>query len=327
MNWRGKRVLVTGACGFIGSHLVEALVERDASVRAFGHYNALGRCGWLDRSNVRSDIELVMGDVQDRDRVRSACERIEIVFHLAALIGIPYSYHAPVSYLRTNVEGTMNMLLAARELGVERLVQTSTSEVYGTAQYVPMDESHPLQGQSPYSASKIAADKMTEAFHRSFNVPVVTVRPFNTYGPRQSTRALIPTIITQLLDGETVRLGNTHPTRDLLFVADTVDGFIRAAGCPGTLGETVNLGTEMETSVGGVAKLISELMGKEAMIEIEDERVRPEASEVDRLFSSTTRAKTLMGWQAKHSLSEGLERTITWLKENRDRYRTTGYAI
>jgi dTDP-glucose 4,6-dehydratase len=252
----------------------------------------------------------------------------ELVFHLAALIAIPYSYETPASYVRTNVEGTLNVLQAARELNVKRVVHTSTSEVYGTAQYAPIDEKHPLQAQSPYSASKIGADKMAEAFHCSFGVPVVTVRPFNTYGPRQSARALVPTIITQLIAGATVRLGHLHPTRDLLYVEDTVEGLIRAASCPDTVGRTFNLGTGQEISVGDLVAKIAALMGKSAKIVAEAQRMRPMESEVDRLCAANLLAREVLGWQPQSSLDEGLRRTISWIGEHREYYnRPERYAI
>jgi NAD dependent epimerase/dehydratase len=249
LNWNGKHVLVTGAGGFIGSHLTERLVELGANTRALVHYNALGAWGWLDQSPLCDDIQVLAGDVCDRDSVRQAMRGVEMVFHLAALIAIPYSYHAPASYVRTNVEGALNVLQAARELGVERVVHTSSSEVYGTARYVPIDEAHPLQGQSPYSASKIGADKLAEAFYVSFDLPVVTVRPFNTFGPRQSARAVIPTIITQCLTQEVVRLGNLTPTRDLNYVTNIVQGFLLAALSPAAVGQTINLGSGQEISI------------------------------------------------------------------------------
>ncbi|MDE2060237.1 MAG: SDR family NAD(P)-dependent oxidoreductase, partial [candidate division NC10 bacterium] len=239
MNWKSKHVLVTGAGGFIGSHLAEQLVNEGARVRAFVHYNALGGAGWLDDSPLSDQMEIFAGDICDRDSVRSAMRGTEVIFHLAALIGIPYSYHAPASYVRTNIEGTLNILQAARDLNVQRVIHTSTSEVYGTACFVPITEEHPLQGQSPYSASKIGADKLADAFHFSFGLPVVTLRPFNTFGPRQSARAVIPTIVTQCLAGETVRLGNLHPTRDLNFVDNTVEGYLLAATVPGAIGKTI----------------------------------------------------------------------------------------
>ena len=327
MNWAGKRVLVTGAGGFIGSHLTERLVALGADVRALVHYNARGSSGWLDHSPVRESAQVMAGDICDRDSVRRAVEGREAVFHLAALIAIPYSYHAPESYIRTNILGTLNVLQAARETGVECVVHTSTSEVYGTAQYVPIDEAHPLQGQSPYSASKIGADKIAEAFHLSFAVPVVTVRPFNTFGPRQSARAVIPTIIAQLLAGEKVRLGSLHPTRDLNFVANTVEGFVQAAAEPAALGRTINLGSGREISIGDLAQTIARLMGRPIAIESEDQRVRPDKSEVERLLASHARATELLGWTPAVSLEDGLERTIAWLADNREKYRPHAYAI
>ena len=326
-TWKDKKVLVTGAGGFIGSHLTERLVQLGARPRAFVHYNALGRWGWLDHSPYRADIEIVAGDICDRDSVRRAMEGIEVAFHLAALIAIPYSYQAPASYVRTNVEGTLNCLQAARDLKIERLVHTSTSEVYGTARYVPIDEAHPLQGQSPYSASKIGADKMAEAFHLSFAVPVVTVRPFNTFGPRQSARAVIPTIITQVLTGAKVRLGSLHPTRDLNYVGNTVDGFLAAASEPDAIGRTINLGSGKEISIGNLVKLIAELIGKPVDIECEEQRIRPEKSEVERLLASTDLARSLLQWQPKTTLKEGMERTIAWLRDNLEKYRPDAYTV
>jgi NAD dependent epimerase/dehydratase len=327
MTWQNKRVLVTGAGGFIGSHLVERLVELGASVRALIHYNALGSWGWLDYSPHRERIEVIMGDLTDRDLVFQAARNVEIVFHLGALIAIPYSYQAPSSYVRTNIEGTLNILLAARDLKVARLVHTSTSEVYGTARYVPIDENHPLQGQSPYSATKIAADKLAEAFHCSYGVPVVIVRPFNTYGPRQSTRAVIPTIISQCLNGDTIRLGHLHPTRDLNYVSDTVEGFIRAATADNVLGQTINLGSGREISIGNLALLIARLLGKQVQIITDERRRRPEKSEVDRLLADNSKAKRLLGWEPRVSLEEGLLRTIDWMREHRRRYRLDSHSI
>jgi NAD dependent epimerase/dehydratase len=327
MTWQNKRVLVTGAGGFIGSHLVERLVELGASVRALIHYNALGSWGWLDYSPHRERIEVIMGDLADRDLVFQAARNVEIVFHLGALIAIPYSYQAPSSYVRTNIEGTLNILLAARDLKVTRLVHTSTSEVYGTARYVPIDENHPLQGQSPYSATKIAADKLAEAFYCSYGVPVVIVRPFNTYGPRQSTRAVIPTIISQCLNGDTIRLGHLHPTRDLNYVSDTVEGFIRAATADNVLGQTINLGSGREISIGNLALLIARLLGKQVQIITDERRRRPEKSEVDRLLADNSKAKRLLGWEPRVSLEEGLLRTIDWMREHRRRYRLDNHSI
>jgi NAD dependent epimerase/dehydratase len=325
-NWNKKRVLVTGAGGFIGSHLTERLVEEGATVRALVHYNALGRRGWIDHSKFAKQMEIISGDVTDRDCMHQAVKDREIIFHLGALIAIPYSYQVPLSYVRTNVEGTLNVLQTARAEGVERVIHTSTSEVYGTAQYVPIDELHPLKGQSPYAASKIGADKMVEAFHLSFNLPVVTVRPFNTFGPRQSTRAIIPTIIVQCLTGDTIRLGNLHPTRDLNFVINTVDGFLLAASEPSCIGQTLNLGSSREISIGDLAGLIANIIGKPIQIESEDKRLRPQGSEVERLLANSLLAQTLLGWQPKISLEEGLVRTIAWIKDNLDFYRGNTYA-
>jgi NAD dependent epimerase/dehydratase len=327
MNWSGKKVLVTGAGGFIGSHLAERLVELGADVRALVHYNSLGRWGWLDHSAEVPKMNVLAGDITDRDLLRQAMAEREIVFHLAALIGIPYSYHAPESYVRTNVLGTLNLLQCARELGVERMIHTSTSEVYGTARAVPIGEDHPLQGQSPYSASKIAADKMAEAFHLSFDLPVVTVRPFNTYGPRQSARAVIPTIITQCLKGDTVKLGNLRPTRDLNYVSDTVEGFIAAATAPKAVGSTFNLGSGREISVGELAELIGKLAGRSVKVVNETERDRPEGSEVERLLAANDHARDLLGWKPEVSLEEGLRRTIEWFGSNLDRYRSGTYVL
>ena len=327
MNWSGKHVLVTGAGGFIGSHLTERLVELGASTRALVHYNALGTWGWLDQSPVRNDIEVIAGDICDRDSVRRVMQGVEVAFHLAALIAIPYSYHAPASYIRTNVEGTLNVLQVSRELNVERVVHTSTSEVYGTARYVPIDEAHPLQGQSPYSASKIGADKIVEAFHLSFGLPVVTVRPFNAFGPRQSARAVIPTIITQCLTKETVCLGNLHPTRDLNYVANIVEGFLLAASVPAAVGRTINLGSGREISIGELAQLIARLVGQPLAVESDAQRVRPDKSEVERLLADNTLARNLLGWEPVVSLEEGLAHTIEWIQQNLGRYRPDVYAI
>lgn len=325
-SWNNKRVLITGAGGFIGSHMTERLVEEGATVRALVHYNALGRWGWLDHSSAAKQIEIFSGDVTDRDCMRQAVRDREIIFHLGALIAIPYSYQVPLSYVRTNLEGTLNVLQAARDEGVERVVHTSTSEVYGTAQYVPIDELHPLKGQSPYAASKIGADKMVEAFHLSFNLPVVTVRPFNTFGPRQSIRAIIPTIIIQCLLGDRIHLGNLHPTRDLNFVTNTVDGFLLAASEPSGVGQTINLGSNREISIGDLANLIAKMIDKPIQIESEDKRLRPQGSEVERLLASSQLAQTILGWQPRVSLEEGLMRTIAWIKNNLDFYRGNTYA-
>jgi dTDP-glucose 4,6-dehydratase len=327
LNWKSKKVLVTGAGGFIGSHLTERLTELGASVRAMVHYNALGTWGWLDQSAYRNDIEVIAGDVRDRDSVSDTVQGTEYIFHLAALIAIPYSYQAPLSYVRTNVEGTLNVLQAARKIGVKRVVHTSTSEVYGTARYVPIDENHPLQGQSPYAASKIGADKLAEAFHLSFQLPVVTVRPFNTYGPRQSARAVIPTIITQCLKGKSVNLGNLHPTRDLNYVSDTVEGFLRAASVGDAVGKTINLGSGQETSIKALAELITGLIGRSVDIQSDKQRIRPPNSEVDRLLADNRLARELLGWEPPTSLEDGLKQTIEWVKAHLERYRAGVYIV
>ena len=325
MNWQTKKVLVTGAGGFIGSHLGEELVRRGAQVRAFVHYNALGRWGWLDASPLKDEIDVVAGDIADRDSVRGAVGGVDVVFHLAALIGIPYSYQAPLSYVNTNIVGTLNVLQSALEHDVERVVHTSTSEAYGTAKYVPIDEAHPLQGQSPYSATKIGADKLAESFHRSFGFPVATIRPFNTYGPRQSARAVIPTIIAQALSKPEIRLGNLIPTRDLNFVLDTAAGFIRMAESPQAIGQVINIGTGKEISIGDLAALILKIMQKDLPIVTEGLRLRPEASEVDRLCADNTKAQELLGWEPQYTLVAGLEETISWIERNIERYRPEKY--
>ena len=324
---KGKKVLVTGAGGFIGSHLAERLAALGAQTRATIRYSSSGSRGWLAGSRYESDMEIVTVDVTDRDTVRKAVRGVDVVFHLAALIGIPYSYDAPLSYVRTNVEGSVNVFQAALEAGVGRVVHTSTSEVYGTAVRVPIDEDHPLQGQSPYSASKIGADKQAEAFWRAYGLPVVTVRPFNTFGPRQSARAVIPTIVSQALAGPRVRLGSLTPTRDMNFVLDTVEGFCLAAVSPNVLGETINLGTGREISIGDLASLICRLIGVDAKIEREEERVRPELSEVDRLCADAARAHKLLAWKPRHSLEDGLEQTIAWIRERPGIYNVGAYAV
>jgi NAD dependent epimerase/dehydratase len=327
MTWKNRNVLVTGAGGFIGSHLTERLVHEGANVRALIHYNSAGTKGWLEDSPVVKDIDLIAGDICDRDRLRQAMQGVGVVFHLAALIAIPYSYSAPASYVRTNIEGTLNVLQTARELGIERLIHTSTSEVYGTARYVPMDEDHPLQGQSPYSASKIGADKIAESFHLSFGTPVVTVRPFNTFGPRQSARAVIPTIITQCLTGDTIKLGNVHPTRDFSYISNTVDGFLLAALSAEAIGKTINLGSNREISITELVSLIVEQIGRTVTIKVDEQRVRPEGSEVERLYADNTLAKTLLKWEPRVSLEEGLKHTTDWLRERLKSYQAGVYAI
>lgn len=332
MDLRGKKVTVTGSDGFIGSHLVEALVERGANVRAFVYYNSFGSWGWLDGmpSDVLDNVEVVMGDVRDPVFVRKSLEGADAVLHLAALIGIPHSYHAPDSYIDTNVRGTLNVLQAARDFELERVLVTSTSEVYGTARYAPIDEEHPVQGQSPYSASKIAADKLAESFFRSFELPVVTARPFNTYGPRQSARAVIPTIITQLLnDAEEIRLGSLHPTRDLNFVRDTCAGIIALAECDDAVGREVNIGSGREISIGDLAALLVDLVRPGTPIANSDERVRPDKSEVERLLADTTLIRSLTQWEPQISLEAGLEETIAWFKDpdNLKRYKWDIYNV
>lgn len=326
-TWTGCRVLVTGAGGFIGSHLVERLVEFGARVRALVHYNSKGSWGWLDEISCRGDVEVVAGDICDRDIVKDAVRNIECVFHLAALIAIPYSYQAPLSYVRTNIEGTFNVLQCARDAGVERMVHTSTSEVYGTARYAPIDEGHPLQGQSPYSASKIGADKLVEAFGYSFGFPLVTVRPFNTFGPRQSARAVIPTIISQCLEGNEVLLGSLSPTRDMNYVSNTVDGYLQAAKNENAVGKTFNFGSNREISIGDLAKLIGKLVGREISIQCEDLRIRPKQSEVNRLIADSSLAKNVLGWEPRIGLEQGLVHTIEWMRENIGRYRVGKYTI
>lgn len=320
-------MLVTGAGGFIGSHLTERLVALEAHTRALVHYNSAGTWGWLDTSPAKEYVEVFLGDVQDRDSLRAAVRGADIIFHLAALIAIPYSYHAPISYVRTNVEGTLNVLQASLEAGVRLVVQTSTSEVYGTARYVPISEDHPLQGQSPYSASKIGADKVAEAFHLSFGLPVATVRPFNTFGPRQSARAVIPTIITQALTQPEVHLGNLEPTRDFNYVADIVEGFIRMAECPEAIGQVINIGSGQEVSIGRLANTILELIGVDLPITCDQERVRPENSEVDRLCADNSRAQKALGWKPQYTLKNGLVPTIEWVRSNLARYRAGTYVI
>ena len=327
MNWEGKRVLVTGAGGFIGSHLAEKLVTLGARTRALVHYRGDGSWGGLSRLPCRGEIEVHAGDIRDRDGVEKAVRGSEIVFHLAALIGIPYSYDAAQSYTATNIEGTLNILQAARHLGVERLVHTSTSEVYGTARYIPIDEKHPLQAQSPYAASKIGADKMAESFFLSYRLPVVILRPFNTFGPRQSARAIIPTIITQCLNGGAVRLGNMHPTRDFNYVADTVDGFLRAAATPAAIGRTIHIGSGREISMLDLANMIGALTNRSVVIEKQEERVRPEGSEVTQLLADSALARELLGWESSVSLEDGLRLTIEWIRKHLNAYSSGGYVL
>jgi len=326
-DWNGRRVLITGAGGFIGSHLAETLVRAGAHVRAFVRYTSSGGWGWLDESPLRDELEVVAGDMRDPETLAPALQDVEVVFHLAALIAIPYSYTTPLAYVRTNVEGTVNLLEAARAAGVARVVHTSTSEVYGTARSVPIDERHPLQGQSPYAASKIAADKLAESFHRAFGLPVVVLRPFNTYGPRQSARAVIPTIIAQALAGRPVELGALTPTRDFTFVDDTVRGFMLAGTAPVAVGQTINLGTGSEIAIGDLAQLIGELLGQPIAIVHGQMRDRPAGSEVERLCSDNRLARELLGWAPEVGLQAGLRATIDWLRANLWRYRPERYQL
>lgn len=331
-----QKVLVTGADGFIGSHLTEELVRRGRDVRAFVLYNSFNSWGWLDKSDpeIKKSLDVFAGDIRDPHGVRAAMKGCSIVMHLAALIGIPYSYHSPDTYVDTNVKGTLNILQAARELGVEKVIHTSTSEVYGTAKFVPITEDHPLQGQSPYSATKIAADQMAYAFFSSFNTPVVILRPFNTYGPRQSARAVIPTVITQIADGKRrLKLGSLLPTRDFNYIKDTVRGFIAAAEADTGLGEVVNIGSNYEVSIGDTVKLISEIMGASVEMETDAERVRPERSEVERLWANNTKAKKLFNWEPAYGglegFKKGLKETVEWFMnpENLKGYKVSLYNI
>lgn len=331
-----NKVLVTGADGFIGSHLTEALVRQGYDVRAFTLYNSFNSCGWLDHcaEDVKGKFEVFSGDIRDPHGVKEAVKGCDAVLHLAALIAIPYSYHSPDTYVDTNVKGTLNVLQAARELGVQRVLHTSTSEVYGTARFVPITEEHPLQGQSPYSATKIAADQLAHSFFASFGLPVVTVRPFNTYGPRQSARAVIPTIIAQLACGERkIQLGAVSPTRDFNFVKDTINGFIAALRSKVGLGDVINLGSNFEISIRDTVQLIADLMGVDVEIVTDEARIRPENSEVQRLWADNSKAKKLLGWQPGYSGREGLKRglaeTIAWFMEptNLSNYKSTIYNI
>ena len=328
-NWDNRRVLVTGAGGFIGSHLVERLLAEGARVRAFVRYNSRGDPGLLRMlsSQELARIELVAGDLQDDDAVRKAIQEIQVVFHLGAMISIPYSYRHPVEVARTNFIGTLNVLTASREFEVERLIHTSSSEVYGTALQIPMSEAHPLQGQSPYSASKIGADKLAESFSCAFELPVVTVRPFNTFGPRQSARAVIPTIITQALTKETIHLGNQDTKRDFTFVQDTVAGLVKAAEVPGIEGKVLNLGTGQEIAIGELARKIIQKIGRSVEITADPVRLRPVGSEVLRLLSDNTLARKTLGWAPEVSLEDGLDQTISWIKNHLDLYRIGTYEF
>jgi NAD dependent epimerase/dehydratase len=318
---KGNKVLVTGADGFIGSHLVEQLLHEGAQVKAFVCYNSFNTWGWIDSfsDDLKNNIEIFSGDIRDPNGVYTAMQGCDIVFHLAALIAIPYSYHSPDSYVDTNIKGTLNILQAAKKLNIKRLLVTSTSEVYGTAQFVPITELHPKQGQSPYSASKIGADVLSESFYRSFDMPITTVRPFNTYGPRQSARAVIPTIITQLLNGETsIKLGDLSPTRDLVYVKDTAMGFVKIAETDSLIGEEVNIATQQEISVGGLAELLIEKINPIAKIQTDGDRLRPKNSEVFRLLGSAEKLVAHTNWKPETTLSEGLKETIDWFSDERN---------
>ena len=334
MLLKNRKILVTGADGFIGSHLVEHLVGHGHDVRAFVLYNSLGSRGWLESAQIARNVEFVAGDVRDVQSVRAAMQGCQVVLHLAALISIPYSYQAPESYLDTNVRGTMNVLQAARDLDVERVVHTSTSEVYGTARFVPITEDHPLQGQSPYSASKIAADQMATAYFSSYQVPVAIMRPFNTYGPRQSARAVIPTVISQIAGGaRTLRLGALHPTRDFNYVGDAVRAFVATAEADDAVGEVINIGSNYEISIGDTARLIAEVMNVQVSVEMAVERLRPQASEVERLWADNTKARRVLGWEPEYGgregLRRGLENTVAWFRDEKNLrlYRPGEYSV
>lgn len=336
MNLQNKKILVTGADGFIGSHLTEELLRKGFDVRAFVLYNSFNNWGWLDHLDPQllKSLDVFAGDIRDPHGVRRAVQGCHVVLHLAALIAIPYSYHSPDTYLDTNIKGTLNVLQAARELGVEKLVHTSTSEVYGTARFVPISEEHPLQGQSPYAASKIGADQMAMSFNKSFDTPVAIIRPFNTYGPRQSARAFIPTVITQIMSGlPKIKLGALHPTRDLNYVTDTVAGFIAVASCDGAIGEVINVGSNYEVSMGETARMIADIMGTDFEIATDQERLRPKKSEVERLWADTSKASRLLGHEPKYAGKEGLRRglaeTVAWFSDpdNLKVYKASIYNI
>lgn len=331
MDWKGKKVLVTGAEGFIGSHLTERLVELGAEVTALTQYNSFNNWGWIDTfdKNIKDSLNIITGDIREYDNVKRMVKGQEVIMHLAALIAIPYSYLSPMAYVRTNVEGTTNILEACREEeNIEKIIHTSTSETYGTALYVPIDEKHPMQGQSPYSASKIGADKMAESFYKSFNLPIATLRPFNTYGPRQSARAVIPTIISQILAGKKeIKLGSLTPTRDFNYVKDTAEAFIKVAESDKTIGEVINAGSNYEISIGELVKKIIQLLRQDVKIICDEERIRPENSEVNRLWADNTKIKELTDWTPKYTLDEGLKETIEWIKNNIQYFKTDIYNV
>ena len=325
-----KKVLVTGADGFIGSHLTESLLEKGYDVKVFTYYNSFNTWGWLDTlpKEKLNQIEVFSGDIRDPNGVREAMKGVDQVFHLAALIAIPFSYHSPDSYVDTNIKGTLNILQAARDLGTEKIMVTSTSEVYGTAQYVPIEEKHPFQGQSPYSATKIGADRLAESFYRSFNLPVAIERPFNTFGPRQSARAVIPTIITQLLAGrEEIKLGSLTPTRDFNYVKDTAAGFIAIAESDKTIGQEINIATQREISIGDLAKEIIAQINPDAKIVCDEQRLRPEKSEVNRLLGANAKIKELTDWKQQYTFEQGIAETIAWIRQNMAAYKTDIYNV
>jgi NAD dependent epimerase/dehydratase len=327
-----QKVLITGADGFIGSHLTELLVNEGYNVKAFVFYNSFNSWGWLDTlpKEMLKSIEIISGDIRDPHGVRNALKGVDLVFHLAALIAIPFSYHSPDSYVDTNVKGTLNILQASKELGLSKIIITSTSEVYGTAMYIPIDENHPRQAQSPYSATKMAADSLAESFYRSFNLPVITVRPFNTYGPRQSARAVIPTIISQLLDGlSEIKLGSLSPTRDMVFVKDTVNGFLEISKSDNLIGQQINIATNSEISIGDLADKIINQINPNASLVSDKERLRPDKSEVNRLFGSNKKLLSTTNWKQKYTLDQGLNETINWFrgKENLSKYKSNIYNI
>ncbi|NFD77590.1 NAD-dependent epimerase/dehydratase family protein [Clostridium botulinum] len=330
MKLEGKKVLVTGSEGFIGSHLTERLVELGAEVTALVQYNSFNNWGWIDTfsKEVKDNINIVTGDIREYDGMKRIIKGQDVVFHLAALIAIPYSYLSPMAYVKTNIEGTTNVLEACREYEVEKIVHTSTSETYGTALYVPIDEKHPMHGQSPYSASKIGADKIAESFYRSFNLPVVTIRPFNTYGPRQSARAVIPTIISQILAEKTeIKLGGLSPTRDFNYVRDTVEAFIKVAESNKTIGQVINVGSNYEISIGDTVRKIINIIGKGVKILCDEERIRPEKSEVNRLWADNRKIKELTSWNPRYSLDDGLKETIEWIRNNMKYFKTDIYNV
>jgi len=322
------KALVTGAGGFIGSHLCEALIKKGYKVKAFVRYNSRNSWGWLETSSHKDEMEIVSGDIRDFDIIRNSVKNVDVIFHLAALIGIPYSYISPLAYIKTNIEGTYNLLQAAKELAVEKVIHTSTSEVYGTAQFTPITEEHPINPQSPYAATKAAADHLALSFHRSFGLSVAIIRPINTYGPRQSARAVVPTIITQMLSNrKKIKLGFLHSTRDLTYAKDTIEGFIKVAESEEAIGEVINIGSNSEISIGNLAGLIAKIMNVEIEIEIEKKRKRPKKSEVERLLADITKAKKILNWSPNYSLREGLKETIEWFKENLHLYKSEIYNI